>query len=317
MEKIRLGVSACLMGEPVRYDGQAKHDRYLTDTLAQWVEFVPVCPEFELGLGVPREVMHLEGNVDAPRLITTKTRRDLTDSMQTWCDKRMQELEKENLCGFIFKSKSPSSGMERVKVFPEGGKGMPVKKGSGLFAAAFMKNFPLLPVEEEGRLHDPVLRDNFIERIFTYRRWREMLDSDSSRKGLVKFHERHKYLFMSHSIPKYRELGRIVANLGDKKLSIAQGEYQALMMDTIRLQATVKKHVNVLEHMAGYFKNQLETDEKKELHEVISNYHGGYVPLIVPITILNHYIRKYKEPYLSQQYYLNPHPGELGLRNHV
>lgn len=317
MEKIRLGVSSCLMGEAVRFDGQAKHDRYLTDTLTGWVEFVPVCPEFELGLGVPRETMHLEGELDAPRLITTKTRRDLTEPMQGWCDQRVKELEKENLSGFIFKSKSPSSGMERVKVYPDGGKGMPVHKGRGLFAATFMKHFPLLPVEEEGRLHDPVLRDNFIERIFTYRRWREMLEHDSTRKGLVMFHERHKYLLMSHSIPNYRKLGRIVADMSARELSAVQAEYQVLLMETLALKATVKKHVNVLEHLAGYFKKNLDAQEKAELHEVISSYHAGHVPLIVPITILNHYIRKYEEPYLSRQYYLNPHPGELGLRNHV
>lgn len=317
MEKIRLGVSSCLMGEAVRYDGQAKRERYITDTLSKWFDFCPVCPEFELGLGVPREPMHLEGDANKPRLVTIRTRTDLTDSMNAWCEQRLQALEDENLSGFIFKSKSPSSGMERVKVYPEGGKGMPVNNGSGLFAAAFMKHFPLVPVEEEGRLHDPVLRDNFIERIFIFQRWRDMLDQDSSRKGLVHFHEVHKYLFMSHGIPNYRQLGKMVADVASRELEEVQYEYQELMMQTLRLTATVKMHVNVLEHLAGYFKKKLESDEKAELHEVIEKYHSGHVPLIVPITLLNHYIRKYNEPYLSNQYYLNPHPSELGLRNHV
>ncbi len=316
MEQIRIGVSSCLLGEKVRYDGQHKHDSYIAGILSQWFEFVPVCPEFELGLGVPREPMRLEGDPDHPRLVTIKTRRDLTGAMQTWCDQRVENLEKENLCGFIFKSKSPSSGMERVKVYPENG-GMPVKQGRGLFARAFMDHFPYLPVEEEGRLHDSALRENFIERVFTLKRWREMLAKDSSRSGLVKFHEQHKYLLMAHSIPHYRELGRIVAGMKGQRLPRIQADYHDRMMKALALRATVKKHVNVLQHMAGYFKKQLEADEKKELQEVIGRYRDGYVPLIVPVTIINHYVRKYDQPYLKSQYYLNPHPIELQLRNQV
>ncbi len=316
MEKIRIGVSACLLGEEVRYDGQHQRDSYITGLLSQWFEFVPVCPEFELGLGVPREPMHLEGDPASPRLITTKTRRDLTDAMQAWCDRRTRELEKEGLCGFIFKSKSPSSGMERVKVYPAGG-GMAVKKGSGLFARTFMEHFPNLPVEEEGRLHDPGLRENFMERVFTLRRWREMLEQESTAKGLVDFHERHKYLLMAHSIPLYRELGRIVADMKSRPLSDVQIHYNDRMTRALQLRATVKKQVNVLQHMAGYFKKHLVADEKQELQEVIDRYHAGHVPLIVPVTIINHYVRKYDEPYLKRQYYLNPHPLELQLRNHV
>lgn len=316
MERIRIGVSSCLLGEKVRYDGQHKLDSYIAGILSQWFEFVPVCPEFELGLGVPREAMRLEGNPDHPRLMTTKTRRDLTDPMKEWCNRRVSELEKEDLCGFIFKSKSPSSGMERVKVYPTGG-GMAVKKGSGLFARTFMDRFPNLPVEEEGRLHDPALRENFIERVFTLKRWREMLANDNTRGGLVKFHERHKYLLMAHSIPLYRELGRIVADMKGKRLPEIQRDYHEGMMKALSLRATTKKHVNVLQHMAGYFKKDLNPDEKQELQDVIVTYAKGHVPLIVPVTIINHYVRKYAEPYLRNQYYLNPHPIELQLRNQV
>jgi len=316
MNKIRIGVSACLLGEKVRYDGQHKLDSYIVDTLSRWLELVPVCPEFELGLGVPRESMRLEGDPDSPRLMTTKTRRDLTEPMQSWCNQRVKALAEENLCGFIFKSKSPSSGMERVKVYPTGG-GMAVKNGIGLFARTFMEYFPNLPVEEEGRLHDAALRENFIERLFTLKRWREMLVEDCTRGGLVKFHERHKYLLMAHSIPHYRELGQIVAGMKGRKLQQVQAEYNEKMMQALKLRATTRKHVNVLQHMAGYFKKQLERDEKQELQEVIESYHAGHVPLIVPVTIINHYVRKYREPYLSNQYYLNPQPIELQLRNHV
>jgi uncharacterized protein YbgA (DUF1722 family)/uncharacterized protein YbbK (DUF523 family) len=315
MEKIRMGVSSCLMGEKVRYDGQHKHDSYVTGTLGRWFEFVPVCPEFELGLGVPRESMRLEGDPEHPRLITNKTRRDLTEPMLAWCDERLKGLEQENLGGFIFKSKSPSSGMERVKVYSE--KGMPSNNGRGLFANAFMEKFPLLPVEEEGRLNDPGLRQNFIERVFTLKRWREMLAEDNTRGGLVKFHERHKYLIMSHSIPHYRELGRIVADIKGKKLSDLQTAYLEKLMEALHLRATVKKHVNVLQHLAGYFKKQLNADEKLELAETIETYKQGNFPLIVPVTLINHYIRKYQEPYLGRQFYLQPHPVELNLRNQV
>jgi uncharacterized protein YbgA (DUF1722 family)/uncharacterized protein YbbK (DUF523 family) len=316
MEKIRIGVSTCLLGEKVRYDGQHKLDTFITGTLSQWFEFVPVCPEFELGLGVPREAMRLEGDPENPRLVTNKTKRDLTDAMLEWSRKRVEALEQENLCGFIFKSKSPSSGMERVKVYPVNG-GMAAKKGRGLFAGTFMDHFPLLPVEEEGRLHDPILRENFIERVFTLQRWREMLDHENTRGGLVQFHARHKYLLMAHSILHYRSLGRIVADLKGRQLAQIQAEYHAEMMEALRLRATVKKHVNVLQHMAGYFKKQLGSDEKQELQEIIGQYHSGLVPLIVPVTLINHFARKYEETYLSGQYYLHPHPIELQLRNHV
>jgi uncharacterized protein YbgA (DUF1722 family)/uncharacterized protein YbbK (DUF523 family) len=315
MEKIRMGVSACLLGEKVRYDGQHKLDNYIADTLSQWFEFVPVCPEFELGLGVPRESMRLEGDPEHPRLVTNKTKVDLTDRMLEWSAARVQSLEQENLCGFIFKSKSPSSGMERVKVYQSNGQ--VVKKGNGLFAKAFMDRFPLVPVEEEGRLHDPALRENFIERVFTLRRWREMLIENRARGGLVAFHTQHKYLLMAHSIPHYRELGRIVADLKGRKLQPVYAEYHACMMDALRLCATVKKHVNVLQHMAGYFKQQLTPDEKQELQEIINQYHAGLVPLVVPITMINHYVRKHGVAYLADQFYLHPHPIELQLRNHV
>jgi len=315
MEKIRIGVSTCLMGEPVRYDGGHAHDRYVTDTLRRYVEFVPVCPETEAGLGVPREPMRLVGRPESPRLITVKTKRDMTDILVTWARKRVRELETEDLCGFIFKSRSPSSGMERVKVYSESG--MPVKTGVGLFARAFMEHFPLIPVEEEGRLHDPRLRENFIERIFTLRRWRS---TQVERKGigsLLAFHTAHKLLILSHSTKHYREMGRLVAQAKGLKVDKVYTRYASLLMEALRLRATVKKHTNVLQHMMGYFKKELAPDEKQELLEVIDAYHDELFPLIVPITLLKHYVRKYKQPYLQGQVYLSPHPSELRLRNHV
>jgi len=313
---IKLGISACLLGQSVRYDGGHQHDRFLTDTLGRFVTYVPVCPEVECGLPVPREAMRLVGTADSPRLLTISTKNDLTKQMTTWARKRVGELESEELCGFIFKSKSPSSGMQRVKVYSEQN-GIPAHNGVGMFARAFMEHFPLLPCEEEGRLHDPGLRENFIERIFVYRRWREILDAGASAGAVVGFHTRHKLLIMSHSTTHYREMGRLVSQGKAFKKAEALGRYQTLLMEALALKATVKKHVNVLQHMMGYFKKVLSSDEKQELLEIIESYHREQVPLIVPITLINHYVRKYGEDYLAGQYYLNPHPLELKLRNHV
>jgi uncharacterized protein YbgA (DUF1722 family)/uncharacterized protein YbbK (DUF523 family) len=314
-DKIRLGISSCLLGERVRWDGGHKLDRFLADTLGKFVEYVPVCPEVECGFEIPREPFRQVGDPDSPRLITSRTKIDYTDRMNRWAGKRVIELEKEDLCGFIFKSRSPSSGMERVKVYNE--KGVPVKKGVGMFARAFMEHFPLLPVEEDGRLHDPVLRENFIERIFAFKRWREGLEEKQARGGLVDFHTKHKMLILAHSPENHRLMGKLVARVKEVPLKDLYEEYQKLFMETLRLKATPKKNANVLTHIVGYFKNQLSPDEKQELLEIIGLYREGTVPLIVPTTLINHYVRKYDQPYLKEQYYLHPHPLELQLRNHV
>ncbi len=314
MEKIKLGISACLLGEKVRYDGGHKLDRFLTETLGQYVEYVPVCPEAECGLPVPRESMYLEGDPDSPHLVTTRTKQDMTDRMVQWVRKRVKKLEKEDLCGFIFKSNSPSSGMERVNVYNE--KGIPVKKGVGIFARIFIDHFPLLPVEDEGRLHDPELRENFIERIFTLKRWREVLEEES-RGILVNFHTQYRLLILSHSPKHYQIMGKIVAKAKEIPLKDLYQQYQTILMEALKSKTTPKKNANVLMHMMGYFRKELSSDEKKELLEVIENYRQEVIPLIVPITLVNHYVRKYDQPYLKQQVYLNPHSLELRLRNHA
>jgi len=315
MEPIRLGVSTCLLGEPVRFDGGHKLDRFVRDTLGRYVEFVPVCPEVECGLSIPREAMHLSGDPDAPRLVTVRTGKDLTDQMRSWAAGRVGELEGEQLCGFIFKSNSPSSGMERVKLHDANH--IPSPRGVGLFARAFMDHFPLLPVEDDGRLHDAGLRENFIERIFIFKRWREMLEDPRKLKHLVEFHSRHKLLVMAHSPKILRDLGKLVAHAQELDASQLYADYLKLLMEALKLKRTVKKNSNVLQHMMGYFKKVLTPDEKQELLEVIGTYQNGHVPLIVPITLINHYGRKYREPYLSVQFFLNPHPIELQLLNHV
>lgn len=315
LTKIKLGISSCLLGEKVRYDGGHKLDRFITDTLGQLVEFVPVCPEVECGLGVPREAMHLVAAPGGPRLVTIQTQTDHTERLLAWAQKRLVELEQEDLCGFIFKSGSPSSGMERVKIYS--GKGEPARSGVGLFAREFLQHFPLLPVEDEGRLHDPALRENFLERLFTMKRWRETVALGAKRGHLVDFHTRHKLLIMSHSPKHYRLLGKLVARVKEIPLPEAYEQYQTRLMEALRLKSTIKKNVNVLLQVMGYFKRNLSEAEKGELLEIINNYRQGYIPLIVPVTLLNHFVRKYDQAYLKNQYYLDPHPVELKLRNHA
>jgi uncharacterized protein YbgA (DUF1722 family)/uncharacterized protein YbbK (DUF523 family) len=312
--KIRIGVSACLLGKKVRYDGGHKQDPYITGTLGQFFEYVPVCPEVEYGLSVPREPMHLADSVEEPRLVTIHTGIDHTAGMKEWAADKLDELARQGLSGYIFKSKSPSSGMRGVKVYM--GSGPPVHRGVGIFAAAFMKRFPLIPVEDEGRLHDPGLRENFIERVFVFERWREFTENKPSLGGLVDFHARHKLLVMAHSPKHLSALGRLVGNA--KKYGQDLGNtYIETLMEGLRLIATSRKNTNVLHHITGYFKKDLTGDEKKELLGVIDWYHRELIPLVVPVTLLNHYARRYDKPYLKGQYFLNPHPVELMLRNHV
>ncbi len=312
---IRLGISRCLLGDKVRYDGGHKHDPFLTKTLGEYVEYVPVCPEVECGLPIPRAAPRLVGNADNPRLATHKTGIDHTKRIQDWAKGRLAELELEGLCGFIFKSKSPSSGMERVKVYSESGNlsGQSV----GIFARMFMRHFPLLPVEEEGRLHDPGLRENFIDRIFLLRRYRDMLKSGQNLGNLITFHTRHKLQLLAHSPDLYRAMGRLVAQGKGMAKDQLFKNYHEMLMQCTRMKATPPKHRNVLQHIMGYFKNELLPDEKQELLEIIGNYAQGVVPLIVPVTLLTHYVNKFEQFYLQDQTYLRPHPIELKLRNHA
>jgi uncharacterized protein YbgA (DUF1722 family) len=233
----------------------------------------------------------------------------------TWARRRVAELEKEGLLGFIFKSDSPSSGMERVRVYDD--KGMPQKKGVGLFARAFMEHFPMTPVEEEGRLHDPVLRENFIERIFTYKRYCDSMGSKNRIGNLVDFHARNKLLLMAHSPKHLKQMGSLVARAKGRPVGEVVNQYETLLMDAMAFKPSAAKHTNVLQHMMGYFKKELTADEKREILEVIDRYRRGLIPLIVPVTLMNHYVRKYNQAYLKEQTYLNPHPVELQLRNHV
>ena len=259
--------------------------------------------------------MHLIGDPASPRIVTVRTGVDHTDGMKQWAGDKLKQLEKEELHGFIFKSKSPSSGISDVRVYTSSG--MPSKKGTGIFGGAFMLYFQLIPVIDNGRLHNPNLRENFIEQVLVYKRWREFLKKDTKIRNLIAFHTNLKFLILSHSPKHYSTLGKLVAQTKEYRPDMLYSQYAKILMDGLRLLATTKKNANVLLHIVGYFKAQLTSEDKRELLEIIGQYHKGYITLIVPIVLINHYVRKFDEPYLKLQFYLNPHPVELMLRNHV
>lgn len=314
---IRVGVSTCLLGERVRYDGGHKHDRYVTGVLGQYVdEWVPVCPEVESGLPIPRESMRLVGDPENPRLIMPRSGTDQTERMLTFTAGKLGEFATQQLNGFIFKKNSPSSGAFRVKVYDKNG--VPNASGSGLFAGAFMKRFPYLPVEEEGRLHDLPLRENFIERLFAHARWTCLLNDDPTPGGLVTFHSSVKLALMAHSPAHYQELGRLVAKAGTMPWEELVAAYYAGYMTGMSKLATRGRHVNVLQHLMGYLKDDLASEDKQELLGLFEDYREGLVPLIVPITLLKHHLARHDVPdWVHIQTYLNPYPKELMLRNHV
>lgn len=310
---IRIGISSCLLGQEVRFDGGHKRDRFLTDTLGAYVEWVPVCPEVEVGMGTPRETLRLVRTGGGLRMITTRTEVDHTDAMNRWARKRAEELAREDLCGYILKKDSPSCGMERVKVFSAAG--VPERSGRGLFAEALIRQFPTLPVEEEGRLSDPRLRENFIERVFAFRRLKDLFAPGWSIGALVRFHTIHKMALLAHSTAAYQELGRMVA--GGKSRPKLRDSYAQLFMRTLTIPATTRRHTNVLMHMTGHLKRLLDSGSKLELQQSIEEYRRGLVPLVVPLTLIRHYVRLHGVEYLAGQTYLEPHPRELMLRNHV
>jgi uncharacterized protein YbgA (DUF1722 family)/uncharacterized protein YbbK (DUF523 family) len=313
---IRLGISTCLLGENVRYDGGHKLDRFLVETLGRYVQWVPVCPEVETGLTVPREAMRLVGDPDAPRLVTLKSGQDYTERMQTWARERLEQLAEARIHGFVFKRGSPSSGLYRVKVYTEDG--MPSRSGTGIFPREVMKRFPLLPLEEEGRLHDMHLRESFIDRVFAYYRWTNLLEENPTPGGLVEFHTAHKLTLMAHDPAHYGEMGRLVAQAGSLPWEELIAPYGQLLMEGLGVMTWPGKHANVLQHVMGFLKDALSREDKAELLATVEDYRKGLVPLIVPLTLLKHHLRRHPVPdWVHQQVYLNPYPKELMLRNHV
>lgn len=312
---IRIGVSSCLLGEQVRFDGGHKRDRYLTDTLSRHFEWVTVCPEVEFGLGVPRETIRLVQIGERRTLQTSKTERDLTSKFQRFASRRVAQIRKEEVDGYILKKDSPSCGMTRVKVHSPAG---PTKRqGAGMFAEELMRQCPNLPVEEEGRLNDLKLRENWVERVFAHAALRLLWKPRWTVGQLVAFHTRYKFSLLAHDESGYRRLGRLVANAKSLPRLQLREEYSNQFMTSLKRMATVRKNVNVLQHMLGYFSKQLDPASRKEVTSHIEDYRSGLVPLIVPLTLVRHYVRLLQVDYLQEQVYLNPHPKELALRNHV
>jgi uncharacterized protein YbgA (DUF1722 family)/uncharacterized protein YbbK (DUF523 family) len=315
LRPIRIGISACLLGEPVRFDGGHKRDAFLTEMFGRFVEWVPVCPEVECGFGTPREAMRLVRIEQGMRLLTVKTGIDLTEQMERFSRSRVSALVHDDLSGWVLKKDSPSCGLERVKVYHR--HGSPVRGGRGLFATALVEAFPHLPVEEEGRLADPWLRDNFVERVFAYWRLRGLLSGRWTVGDLVRFHTAHKLLLLAHAPRAYRRLGRLVAGARDMSRRELEQRYVDGFMQALAQRATTRRHMNALQHMAGYFKDRLDAASKRELAETITDYGRGLVPLVVPLTLIRHHVRTFDVTYLAGQTYLEPHPKELMLRNHV
>ncbi len=312
---IRIGISACLLGQKVRFDGGHKEDRFITRTLGAHFEWVPVCPEVELGLGTPRESMRLEQAVGNTLLVVTNSRKNLTQEMQIFSRARVEALTGEDLSGYILKSNSPSCGMERVRIYGPGS--MRVRTGRGIFANVLLKRFPNLPAEEEGRLGDPRLRENWIERVFAYHRLKTLWHSRWTIRSLIEFHTAHKLVLLAHLPRAYQELGKLVARAKDLARQQLRATYETEFMRALKVMATRGRHANVLLHMAGYLRKDLDNESRVELRECIEDYRRSGAPLIVPLTLIRHHVRRLKIAYLTGQAYLNPHPHELFLRNQI
>jgi uncharacterized protein YbgA (DUF1722 family)/uncharacterized protein YbbK (DUF523 family) len=313
---IRIGVSACLLGERVRYDGGHKRDAFLVETFGRFVEWVPVCPEVEMGLPVPRETLRLVRHTGGDlHLVMPKTGADYMARMRTYAARRLAALRRDDLCGYVLKKSSPSCGLERVKVYTE--RGLPSAPGRGVFADALLGAFPHLPIEEEGRLSDPRLRENFVERVFAYRRLRSLFSGRWTLRDLVAFHTTHKLQLLAHAPRGYERLGRLVARGKGQPREALRTEYEAGFMDTLAVLATPRRHTNVLQHIVGFFKDGLDRPSRHEVLELIDDYRRGLVPLVVPLTLMRHHVARLDIAYLRGQRYLDPHPKELMLRNHV
>jgi len=311
-EKLRLGISTCLLGERVRHDGGHKRDTFLTDVLGPFVEWVPVCPEVELGLGVPRPPIRLAGVARSPRLVVVRTGEDLTAGMRRLAERRAAEIDALELDGWVFKRASPSCGLFRVPVYDD--EGQRRGDGRGMFAAVVTERQPQLPVEEEGRLTDPAIRENFIERVFARARWRRFAGAGPRPRDLVAFHAAQKFAVLAHSPVHYGRLGRLVAGAGPRLSATALHAYGALLMEALAIRATRGRHANVLQHMTGFFKKDLSAGDRAELVTTVDEYRHGLVPLIVPVTLIKHHVRRLGVTYLADQVYLNPHPKELLLQ---
>ena len=311
--KVPVGISSCLLGEKVRYDGGHKNHSYINGTLSEYFEFKTFCPEMAIGMGVPRKPIRLVQVDEDVQCVGVKDETVNVTEQLDECANSQLSWQNE-LCGYIFKKDSPSCGMERVKVFING---QPHRKGSGIFAQRTMANLPYLPIEEEGRLGDSRLRENFIQRVYVLQRWRQLNHEGLTLHKFTQFHSRHKLIAMSHNQQDYRALGKLVATATKENLTQVADQYILDLMKALKTVATRGNHVNVLQHIQGYLKRALDADDKAELTEVVERYRLGELPLIVPITLLKHHFRKAPDEYISNAYYMSPHPQELKLLNQL
>jgi uncharacterized protein YbgA (DUF1722 family)/uncharacterized protein YbbK (DUF523 family) len=310
-----LGISSCLLGEKVRFDGGHKKNTFVCHTLTEYFDFRPFCPEVSIGLGIPRPTIHLAKAVDSDQIRCIGVKDPSIDVTEKLSDIAEQQTDwLQHIVGYIVKKDSPSCGMERVKVYKNA---MPTRDGVGIYTERLIQMYPDLPVEEEGRLSDSRLRENFIQRVYVYLRWQQLMAKDWQLKDLQKFHAQHKYIYMSHNQNKARDLGALLANHNDLALTEIAHRYRTLMMQLLKTVATPNNHVNTLQHIQGYLKKQLDAGDKQELVETIEQYRLGLLPLIVPITLLRHHFRRENSPYIDDSYYLKPYPGELMLLNTI
>ena len=313
---IKIGVSSCIIGEEVRWNGGHARQRWLTDVFWDFVDYVPVCPEVEVGMGVPRPTVRLERHGSGIRMIDPKNEVDWTAAMNRLSRSRASEMESHDLCGFVLKKNSPTCGLERVKVVHEGGGGAS-KDGQGLFASALVHRFPHLPIEEEGRLNDPQIRENFVERVFAFRRVKDVFKPRWTVGDVVEFHTREKLLLRAHDEVRYRELGVLVANSKAIPRGAFKDDYMDRYMAALRRRATVAKHGNVLQHMVGFLRRVDDEAGREEMQGAIEDFRAGLVPLIVPTTLIRHLAKRHDQRILLESSYLSPHPKELMLRNHA
>ena len=313
-EPVRLGVSSCLLGELVRFDGGHKRDRFITDVLGPWVEWVPVCPEVELGMPTPRPTIHIEEDDRGEQLVSPSTGENFTDEMNVYSKRRVSELDAQGLDGYVLKKNSPSCGLARISVYRNGKRAH--RRGRGLFAESLVVNSPLLPIEEEGRLNDPMLRESFIEQILCRNRWRLAVKRGLTRKRLIEFHTAHKLILHSHNESASRRLGRLVGEISQTPDKVLFARYELDFHMCLRTKMTRKRHTNVLHHAMGHLKNVLDSNAKHDLLTTIEDYRRGLLPLIVPLTLLKFSVNRHAVAYLRGQLYFDPHPKELMLRNH-
>ncbi|MBP5096324.1 Uncharacterized conserved protein YbgA, DUF1722 family [Pseudomonas sp. NFPP10] len=313
--KPKIAISACLMGVEVRYNGGHKESRLCSRVLCDYFDFVPLCPEVAIGLGTPREPIRLVGTPEQPRATGTRdSSLDVTQPLADYAEHMAGQLG--DICGYIFMQSSPSCGLERVKVYQANG--IPHRSGGrGIYAQAFCARHPDLPVEEAGRLNDPVLRENFLTRVFVYRDWQALVQQGLSRRALTDFHSRCKYLLMAHHPEQYKALGNLLGSMGKGDATLIGPRYFSQLMEALSRCATRGTHSNVLQHISGYFKRAISSEDKQEMQRLISQYRQGIVPLVVPLTLLKHHLRQNPDPYIAQQLYLQPHPEDLSLRNAI